>query len=340
MERGNSLTISVGSGKPRGLRAGAGRTAGALAALACLLLAACAIEVGPPPQSDPPLVPESAKAPPPPAQPSEPQAWSRDLDLDSAPVGADREQMVEGLVAADTEARYSEQRLTFESALNPEKPPSEAERTLQRAQARAAAAGLPPPPQVTAAPVTEVEAAPLPPAGETAAADTGADTADAAEEPAEPATPESWAQRNSRLPPPPKLPPMIPTSAQVAAVPQEAEATAAQAGAAQDGAAQDGAAQAGAAAFATATWDAPPGTILVQVSAVPDGAKVAEEWERLQTRYPQVLKPLRLVVDEAKLGERGVFYRVQAGAFGSREGAGAACDVLIGQGQACFVVVR
>src|SRR3546814_4832289 len=122
MERGNSLTISVCSGKPRGLRAGA------LAALACLLLAACSIEVGPPPQSDPPLVPESAKAPPPPAQPSEPQPWSRDLDLDSAPIGADREQMVEGLVAADTGARYSDQRLTFESALNPEKPPSEAER--------------------------------------------------------------------------------------------------------------------------------------------------------------------------------------------------------------------
>src|SRR3546814_8594980 len=35
MERGNSLTISVCSGRPRGLRAGA------LAALACLLLAAC-----------------------------------------------------------------------------------------------------------------------------------------------------------------------------------------------------------------------------------------------------------------------------------------------------------
>src|SRR3546814_4150700 len=50
MERGNSLTISVCSGKPRGLRAGT------LAALACLLLAACSIEVGPPPQSDPPLV--------------------------------------------------------------------------------------------------------------------------------------------------------------------------------------------------------------------------------------------------------------------------------------------
>jgi hypothetical protein len=67
---------------------------------------------------------------------------------------------------------------------------------------------------------------------------------------------------------------------------------------------------------------------------------VVNEWQRLQARYPQVLKPLRLVVDEAKLGERGVFYRVQAGAFGSEDGATAACDALISEGQACFVVVR
>ena len=69
-------------------------------------------------------------------------------------------------------------------------------------------------------------------------------------------------------------------------------------------------------------------------------AKVTDEWARLRDRYPEVLKPLRLVVDEAKLGDRGVFYRVQAGAFGSQEGAIAACDSLINQGQACFVVVR
>src|SRR3546814_14362388 len=121
MERGNSLTISVCSGKPRGLRAGA------LAALACLLLAACSIEVGPPPQSDPPLVPESAKAPPPPAQPSEPQPWSRDLALDSAPIRADRAQMVAGLVAAANGARYSDQRLTFGPALPPDKQSSRTE---------------------------------------------------------------------------------------------------------------------------------------------------------------------------------------------------------------------
>ena len=93
-------------------------------------------------------------------------------------------------------------------------------------------------------------------------------------------------------------------------------------------------------AFLAEAWDAPAGTILVQVSAVQKKATVAGEWARLQARYPQVLQPLRLVVDEAKLGDRGVFYRVQAGAFGSQEGATEVCNLLISQGQACFVVVR
>ena len=78
----------------------------------------------------------------------------------------------------------------------------------------------------------------------------------------------------------------------------------------------------------------------VEVSAVQKKINVLNEWARLKGRFPQELQPLRLVIDEAKLGDRGVFYRVQAGAFGSREVAAAACDSLIGQGQACFVVVR
>src|SRR3546814_15607275 len=72
MRRGYSLTLSVRSGRR-------GRMAGA--ALAGLLLAACALEKGPPPESDPPLVPEAAAAAP--QQPTEPQSWSRGLDFDS-----------------------------------------------------------------------------------------------------------------------------------------------------------------------------------------------------------------------------------------------------------------
>ena len=87
-------------------------------------------------------------------------------------------------------------------------------------------------------------------------------------------------------------------------------------------------------------WDAPAGTILVQVSAIQDKKKIAGEWHRLKAGYPSVLGPLRLVVEEAKLGDKGVFFRVQAGGFASQEQAEEACSVLTGQGQACFVVER
>jgi hypothetical protein len=375
MGRGNSLTISACSGRKLSLRAGTRRARGGLAAVACLLLGACTIEVGPPPESDPPLVPEAAKAPPPPPQPSGPQPWSRDLDFDSAPAATNRGELAEGLVAGDAQARYSGQRLTFESAFNPEKPPSEAELVRQRAQQRAAAAGMPAPPLVTAAPVTEVEAQSLPDPGGTAEAAAprresrlppppkfpppsaeppatqGAEAAPEAAEPAgqatataaaEPAKPEPWAARQSRLPAPPKFPPLETAPAPVEAAATETVAPGDTAAPAETAAGEAAlpAEETVAAAFIAEAWDPPTGTILVQVSAVPDGGKVTQEWERLRARYPQVLQPLRLVVDEAKLGERGVFYRVQAGAFGTQAGAVAACDSLISQGQACFVVVR
>jgi hypothetical protein len=312
-------------------------------ALATLALAACTVEVGPPPESDPPLVPEAATLPPPP-QPTGPQAWSRGLDFDSAPAAADRDELARGLVPANEPTRYSGQRLTYESAFNPEKPPSEAELARQRAQERAAKAGLPAPPQVTAAPVTEVEAQALPPADaadeaqaprresrlpppptfppapeqwqETAAVPQPA-AAEAEEQPAaaaEPAAPEPWSARNSRLPAPPTFPPVKAPEPEPAAGEKVT--------------------------VAMEAWDAPKGAILVQVSAVNDGDEVAQEWERLKARHPEVLEPLRLVVEQAQLDGRGVFYRVQAGAFSSREGAAAACDSLISRGQACFVVVR
>ncbi|HMA16346.1 MAG: SPOR domain-containing protein [Bacteroidota bacterium] len=337
------------------------RAAGGAAAAGSVLLAACTIEVGPPPESDPPLVPEAAKAPPAPAQPTEPQAWSRDLDFDSVPVAADRERLAQGLVAAGVEPSYSGERLTFESAFNPEKPPSEAELARQRALQRASEAGLPPPPAVAPPPVEQVEAQSLDATGSgeaapapkresrlppppklpplPARAEEGEAPAEAAAEAApEPQVsqpvrePEPWSSRNSRLPAPPKLPPVEPAVTQTAA--------AAPAEPAADAPISEAPEAAEAAAFVAETWDPPSGTILVQVSAVPDGNRVTEEWQRLRTRYPQVLTPLRLVVEQAKLGERGVFYRVQAGAFGTQEGAAAACDSLISQGQACFVVVR
>ncbi len=308
----------------------------AVLGLMLLGVTACTVEVGPPPESDPPLVPESAKAPPPPQQPTEPQAWSRDLDFEAGPARLERGELAEGLVASSGEGHYSSEHLTYESALTAERPLSEAELVLKRARERAAAAGTPVPPAASAAPVAEVSAESLPPLGETAAGSAVAEKAPAP-------------RRPSRLPPPPKFPP-LPAKAEAA----EAEATTAPqqeaalpAPEASGGEAAEPVSQAmadetamSAAAFSAAAWDAPAGTILVQVSAVQKEDKVVGEWQRLQARYRQVLQPLRLVVEEAKLGERGVFYRLQAGAFGTEAAASAACDALIDAGQACFVVVR
>lgn len=353
-----------------------------------LLAAGCTIEVGPPPESDPPLVPESAKAPPPPPQPTEPQAWSRDLDLDSGPTTIDSQQVAEGLVASDTQGQYSGQRLTFLSAFEEEQKLSEAEQLRQRARERAAAAGLPAPPEVSAAPLDEVTAQSLPeagtaprresrlppppkfpplppqdagaaaevPAGEDsdrlpeeavrmaavepeAAAQAGAAApAGTADVPA--AAADDWSKRQSRLPAPPKFPPLPAPqpAAEAAAPPAETQVAAVPDAASAGGPAQNPAVQA--ADFAAEAWDAPNGTFLVQVGAVTDAAKVAPEWHRLQASYPEVLEPLRLVVEPAMLGERAAFYRLQAGGFGSEAGAAATCDVLISAGQSCFVVVR
>lgn len=343
------LTISACST----LRGGAVGAAG----LSILLLAACTIEVGPPPETDPPLVPEAQKAPPAPPQPTEPQPWARGLDFDSVPAAHDRERLAKGLVPANVEPAYSGERLTFESAFNPERLPSEAAVLRQRAQLRAREAGLPPPPALGAVPVTEVEAKsldavdsantgtaprresrlPPPPKFPPLPAEKAAAAPEAAPGPEPEASrpakePEPWEARNSRLPAPPKLPPVQPAAGQTAAATPVEPASETPAPVEPAGAE--------AATFVAEAWNPPPGTILVQVSAVPDNSKVAEEWERLKARYPQVLKPLRLAVEEARLGDRGVLYRVQAGAFGTQAAAAAACDSLISQGQACFVVVR
>lgn len=424
MKAVQSLTISpaVKDQGPFRRRRSASRCGALALVLASFALGGCAIEVGPPPESDPPLVPQKAKAPTPPPQPTEPQPWSRDLNLDSGPTRIDKEQLSQGLVASNSGTLYTGERLTFESAYNSETPPSEADLVRERARARAEAAGRPAPPEVAAAPVEEVSSQSLPPApvpagarepdapGEQArresrlppppkfppisqeaavgpdsppsdgaeATSTDAPAVPAAveaEAPADsqgavPPLPETAAApistgerewRDSRLPPPPKFPPLSqeadsraaaddqamqqaaltteeappePSPAASAATdPQEAEAVPAEMAEAPSTAVA-------AADFAAQAWDAPAGTILVQVSAVRKEENVVAEWERLRARYPQILKPLRLVVEEAKLGDRGVFYRVQAGAFGTQAGADDACGVLIDAGQTCFVVVR
>lgn len=345
-------------------------------------LTACTIEMGPPPESDPPLVAESQRPPPPPPQPTEPQAWSKDLDFDAGgELSVSRQQMAEGLVAADEGRAYSGEQLTFESA--EERPPSEAELIRERArqrlfEAQSVSAGSPAatapaatpaiaPPAVVAAPVEPVSAEALPEQAQSGDRN-DANTEEPLSTAAGPTGPSDQAAEAPQVAEAPAVVPDAPENEKLEAVvagdtgqaevpvaaasetPQEAPAPPAASLAPAEKLSGEGAAAEGpekgppeaqqVAALALEPWDAPDGTILVQVSAIRDRQQIAKEWQRLKQGYPAVFAPLRLVVDEAKLGDRGVFFRLQAGGFSSENQAEEVCSTLTDQGQSCFVVER
>ena len=53
----------------------------------------------------------------------------------------------------------------------------------------------------------------------------------------------------------------------------------------------------------------------VQLGSVQSKSKAEQEWQRLSAKYPDQLKDKPYRVEDADLGDRGIFYRVQAGPF-------------------------
>lgn len=82
------------------------------------------------------------------------------------------------------------------------------------------------------------------------------------------------------------------------------------------------------------------GGFLVQLASVGNEAAVEREWGRMQSRHPQQLGNLSLTVERADLGDRGIFYRIQAGPLASREAADGLCAQLKAQQQDCLVRAR
>ncbi len=82
------------------------------------------------------------------------------------------------------------------------------------------------------------------------------------------------------------------------------------------------------------------GLYVVQLAALKsqDGARPA--WRRLQKAHPALLSERELAIQEIDLGERGIFYRVQAGYFPDRASALELCTALKARGQDCLVVKR
>lgn len=82
------------------------------------------------------------------------------------------------------------------------------------------------------------------------------------------------------------------------------------------------------------------GTHYIQLGSVKDRAGAEGEWKRLQKEFPAQLGSLTLRVQEANLGERGTFYRIQAGAL-DQASAKEICQAISSRrAGGCIVVSR
>lgn len=86
--------------------------------------------------------------------------------------------------------------------------------------------------------------------------------------------------------------------------------------------------------------DAKTGGFVVQLAALRTKEAAPPAWARLQKAHPALLGSRELTVQMVDLGDRGIFYRVQAGFFADRAGARDTCNALKARGQDCLVVKR
>lgn len=76
----------------------------------------------------------------------------------------------------------------------------------------------------------------------------------------------------------------------------------------------------------------------VQIAAMRTGEAAEQAWKTAVAKYNDLLGELRLNVEQVTLGERGTFYRVQAGPLAGKKQADALCAALKIREQGCLVV--
>jgi cell division protein FtsN len=80
------------------------------------------------------------------------------------------------------------------------------------------------------------------------------------------------------------------------------------------------------------------GNIRIQLGAVRSHDAAQKEWERLQKANKDLLGKLSLNISQANLGDRGTFYRVQAGPVGDQQAASDLCAKLKARNVSCIIV--
>ncbi len=94
-------------------------------------------------------------------------------------------------------------------------------------------------------------------------------------------------------------------------------------------------------AAAPATSPAPASVgkgYFLQLGAVRSAADAKQGWERLRQRQPDLLGSLSLATPRVDLGERGTFYRIQAGPIADAAQAEHRCNELKRRGIGCLLV--
>lgn len=92
------------------------------------------------------------------------------------------------------------------------------------------------------------------------------------------------------------------------------------------------------AAGAVAAKAITPGNFYVQLASVRSQSGAGSEWKKLQAKHTS-LSGLDYRTQEANLGEKGVFYRIQAGPM-SKDSAGDLCAGIKRAGGSCLVVSK
>ena len=82
------------------------------------------------------------------------------------------------------------------------------------------------------------------------------------------------------------------------------------------------------------------GRYKVQLGAFRSADIATEEWNRISSHNQQLTDALDHSIEQADLGERGVYYRLQAGAFATAGDAKSQCSAFAAQKVDCIVVAR
>ena len=85
-------------------------------------------------------------------------------------------------------------------------------------------------------------------------------------------------------------------------------------------------------------FDIRPGSHYVQLGSIKDASAAGSEWGKLTKKYPSELSGAKYRVERADLGDRGIFYRIQAGPM-AKESASEICGSIKEQSPgACLVI--